>query len=592
MQDKKLHITVCSFLVPEVAHVLEGPAYYDVELHSFSSNCTNSCSQLRNLKNRLAHLKKYSNHVAIASNCIAPLLEEQEKIEGMELKHISQCFELFLNKEIIHHFISKGYYVITNGWLRSYKASIKEWGFDAKTAKQFFGESMKKIMFLDTFLPGDYLERLKEFSGYTGLEYEIFPVGIDHLRNYLDSIVSKWRSDASRKSTNDTLARITKENADFAVIYNILIKLVDIATEDDIVWEIINLLNVLFAPVSINYIKKDGDLQKHMKYDMRSDATFVKTEANSFSFSFVHQRELLGEIEIEGIRFPEFLNQYKRMGRLIGLLSGLALSNVRRYSELDTKKQQLEIYSKKLDESNKTKDKFFSIIAHDLRSPFSAFLGLTSFMLEEIDTMPKDELREMVTSINKTTTSLHQLLENLLAWASSNRGALPFNPRLIEIGEPFKNAQLAVEPIARNKGIVIHNQAFGQIEIYADSSMLETVLRNLLTNAIKFTPVNGDVIISTKELLGCMEICVSDTGIGMSKSVAERLFSGGINETRNGTNHEKGTGLGLMISKQFVEKHGGRIWVESEENRGSRFYFTIPLNRRSSCREQKNTRTR
>jgi two-component system sensor histidine kinase/response regulator len=225
----------------------------------------------------------------------------------------------------------------------------------------------------------------------------------------------------------------------------------------------------------------------------------------------------------------------------------------------------------KLRELNAEKDKFFSIIAHDLRSPFNGFLGLTQMIIEEMPSFSSDELLEMAVKMRKSALNLYNLLENLLQWSSMQRGLKTF-ATLDQIFE-----------VADSKGISIRLNIPEDLMVSADSRMLESVIRNLVTNAVKFTNKGGNITIEAKAITNDMvEIAVKDTGIGMRKSLMDDLFRLDVNTSRKGTEGESSSGLGLVICKDFVEKHGGKLWVESEEGVGSNFYFAIPNNRVSN----------
>lgn len=227
---------------------------------------------------------------------------------------------------------------------------------------------------------------------------------------------------------------------------------------------------------------------------------------------------------------------------------------------------------------NQTKDKFFSIIAHDLRSP----LGTMKELLTTINTDFKNKLDEGMQKIfkvlNESSKNTFALLENLLAWARSQRGALIFNPENININDIIKKNMDLLASSAQDKNIILENKFDNKIIGFVDFSMIDTVIRNLLSNAIKYTSDNGKIILSCEKLDGNYNFSIRDSGIGMSNDTKSGLFnSHEIKNIEIGTKGEKGTGLGLILCKEFVEKHGGKIWAESELGKGSTFYFTIPI---------------
>jgi len=230
-----------------------------------------------------------------------------------------------------------------------------------------------------------------------------------------------------------------------------------------------------------------------------------------------------------------------------------------------------------LEKINAEKDKFFSIIAHDLRSPFSGFLGLTQIMAEDLQSLTMAEIQDISLSMKNSAVNLFRLLENLLEWARMRQGLIPFNPQMISLLPLIDESVSMIYESARGKQIEIIYDIPTCSLVFADRNILQTVIRNLVSNAVKFTPKGGRINILTK-ITGDqgVEISIKDSGIGMNSTMVDNLFRLDIQTNRLGTEGEPSTGLGLMLCKEFVEKHAGRIWVKSQEGKGSVFYFTLP----------------
>jgi signal transduction histidine kinase len=254
---------------------------------------------------------------------------------------------------------------------------------------------------------------------------------------------------------------------------------------------------------------------------------------------------------------------------LLGLFLWLYLS--KRKANL-----QLEDKNKIISNINKQKDKFFSIIAHDLRGPFNGFLGLTELLAEDIDDMEKEEIQFAAVNMRSSATNLNRLLENLLEWSRMEQGLIPFDSKPCLLLPVASECVSTLLDAANNKAITIQTQIDEKTTVFADSNLLQAVIRNLLSNAVKFTPKGGTILIQGKEDDKNTTIAIKDSGIGMNAKMIENLFQLDVKTNRKGTNDEPSTGLGLILCKEFVEKHGGKIWVESEENIGSAFYFTFP----------------
>lgn len=237
---------------------------------------------------------------------------------------------------------------------------------------------------------------------------------------------------------------------------------------------------------------------------------------------------------------------------------------------------EIKLKNEELQNLNATKDKFFSIIAHDLRSPFNSILGLTNYMIEQIQEKNFDKLEEYGVIVRNSSQRAMDLLTNLLEWSRSQTGRMEFNPEYLEIGALIGEVTSLLIVSAEQKSITVSQKTAGKVLAAVDRSMFSAILRNLISNAIKFTKVGGEIEISLEEESTNIKISVKDNGIGIKKDQIEKLFRIDENQSTPGTRNEKGTGLGLILCKEFVDKHGGKIWAKSEVGKGSLFCFTIP----------------
>lgn len=248
---------------------------------------------------------------------------------------------------------------------------------------------------------------------------------------------------------------------------------------------------------------------------------------------------------------------------------------------IDERKRVEEKLRKKNEELinvNAEKDKFFSIIAHDLKGPFQGFIGLTELMSERVEHMSVDQIQDISQTLQFTAKNLYELLDNLLNWALIKRGHKRFNAEKLIV---FPLVQVVIDIVnsqVQSKGQSVINEIDEALVVIADKESLKTILRNLLSNAIKFTPHSGKISISSLvSSKGFVEISVKDNGIGIPQEISDNLFQLTKGVSRPGTDKEPSTGLGLILCKELVEKHGGKIWVESKEGVGSTFTFTMPI---------------
>jgi PAS domain S-box-containing protein len=292
----------------------------------------------------------------------------------------------------------------------------------------------------------------------------------------------------------------------------------------------------------------------------------VSTTGEPASFNFWGVRKN-GEI------FPKevFVNKGKYFGK------DVLIATARDITEKNQAEERIRAKNEELQKSNAEKDKFFSIVAHDLRSPFAAFLGLTQMMVQDLPNLKLDNIQEIALLMRESATNLHRLLENLLEWSRLHRGLIAFNPHHFVLLERIKNGLQSVQEIATSKGVEITINIPEEMVIYADENMLESTIRNISTNAVKFTEKGGKVLISARtNNNGATEITIKDTGIGMPNDMIGKLFKIDELNCRQGTNGEPSTGLGLILCKDFIDKHNGDIWVESFEGMGSTFHLTFP----------------
>ncbi len=239
--------------------------------------------------------------------------------------------------------------------------------------------------------------------------------------------------------------------------------------------------------------------------------------------------------------------------------------------------EALASYTEQLKTLNVSKDKFFSIISHDLRSPFNALLGITEYMVQFYNDMNEEEVIDSLINVHKSAQKLYNLILNLLEWSRLQTGRLEVEKSKINFNEICNEILSLYEEMSNSKKILLSSNIPENVIIYADKYMIETVMRNLVSNAIKFTGTDGQVLVNVKIENTIAKISIEDSGIGISKEDMEKLFRIDVQYKHDGTANEKGTGLGLILCKEFVEKNGGLINVESEVNKGSKFIFTVPL---------------
>jgi PAS domain S-box-containing protein len=285
----------------------------------------------------------------------------------------------------------------------------------------------------------------------------------------------------------------------------------------------------------------------------------------SHQFRFKHQDSSYRWLMINGL--PRFNDQNDFLG-LIGTCI-----------DITTQKENEEYIHKindELENATKNKDKFFSIISHDLRSPLSGIMSLLDIIVTDYDSLDEDEKKEILFEAAKTSKSTFVLMENLLEWSRVQTGKMSFEPQNISLTLVLNSIKNLYNQKLKEKGITLNFDFEPELFVYADLQITETIFRNLISNAIKFTPEFGIIFVSFENRNDSIVVKIKDTGVGMNEKQIAKLFK--LDETHStvGTSGERGTGLGLILCKELVEKQGGNIWIESEVGSGSTFFFTLP----------------
>jgi signal transduction histidine kinase len=358
--------------------------------------------------------------------------------------------------------------------------------------------------------------------------------------------------------------------------------LADLKTNNSLLIGLENTVQVksLLDDAQTYYVKIIENAEKFTGSDINDRANYISTMLqNEFSF-FKLMDKTVDQYEKENQEKIEMFKYYIIFSNIAIVIILFSLVAFVINPAINENEKNYEIIRKNNDELsnlNATKNKLFSIIAHDLRNPFNYILGFLEFMLSNIHNQKVEDIEANLNNIRIQSENTYQLLENLLDWAKTQTGQISFNPEIIDIYKVIDETLLVLKTLADNKNISIEVALLEELPIYADRDMLKTILRNLVTNAIKYSNKNSIVSISSELFRNYIEFTVTDTGIGMSEEEIKVLFHQEIQRSKEGTAKEKGTGLGLILCKEFIERHEGKIWVESEVNKGSKFKFLIPV---------------
>ncbi len=342
-------------------------------------------------------------------------------------------------------------------------------------------------------------------------------------------------------------------------------------------------------------VNKNGEITNYNKKFTelwRIPESIIATKDDHITISYV----------LDQLKFPDkFLNQVDELytndaeismdiiefkdGRIFERYSqaqvfkGQNVGRVWSFRNITEQKNMLRSLSEseaRLRDLNATKDKFFSIIAHDLKSPFNGILGFSDILVSQIKEKDFDGVEEFGEIIHQSSQRAMDLLTNLIEWSRAESGRMDFNPEFVDLTTLVNGIFELSNVSAIHKSIRLEKEIPKHISVFLDKRMIGSVIRNLISNAIKFTHPEGKVIFRAEQAEHELVISVSDNGVGITDKNLARLFRIDESYSVPGTQNEKGTGLGLILCKEFVEKHGGKIWVESKPGQGSTFYFTIP----------------
>jgi len=340
-------------------------------------------------------------------------------------------------------------------------------------------------------------------------------------------------------------------------------------------WHLQHLTRVLAKGYALqgNYAEA---YQYHTEYKSVSDTLFSQESEKRINYLLLKQKDLENAqlVQENRLKEEELTVKNQQILLVLGGLGLIILLLVVQYRN----SQKLKALNNQLNETNATKDKFFSIIAHDLRSPFNAMNDFLQMFQQGVTEWSEQELRDFSGLMLSSVSNVSKLLENLLEWASLQTNRLNFNPQDFSINELIEENNTVLNQIAEKKQIQLKQLSKGETIVHADRNMVSTVLRNLINNALKFTEKGGEVTIEHEPVMdGKLKVTVSDTGRGIAASVLSKLFNVSEKHSTKGAAQEEGTGLGLVLCKEFIEKHGGALTVESTEGKGSAFSFTLPI---------------
>lgn len=320
-----------------------------------------------------------------------------------------------------------------------------------------------------------------------------------------------------------------------------------------------------------SFINNPGIISRFIYEEDKAQFAKINVESNKYKTPFEWEGRFLIDNNLIWTQFKS-IPRVLENGDIIwtGTLNDITQ---RKQIEEDIKHKNAE-----LQRLSDDKDILMSILAHDLITPFNSMLGFLDLLSENLREYDVHTLGNYISIVNNSAKGAFNLLNDILLWTRSQSGAIPFEPKIFNLKSSIEEVTEFLKPNANTKNITINIDESDKTVVFADVDMLNTILRNLISNAIKFTDLGGIVNISSERTESDILVTISDNGIGIAPNILPRLFDTTKLYSTRGTANEKGTGFGLMLCKKFLEEHGGEIWAESELGRGSKFKFTLPLN--------------
>ena len=416
-------------------------------------------------------------------------------------------------------------------------------GIPLKTSTRTIG-----VMVLQHYSePGIYCERHLQF--------------LDSIAGQVANVIERKRAENELEKSHSLIAATLESTADGILVVDKSGKIANYNSKFLELWQI---------PESVIATRNDEILLGHVVGQLTDPKGFM----DKVKELYLHDDETSTD-------YLEFTDGriFKRYSQA-QILNNQCIGRVWSFHDITTQAETLKALHEsesRLRELNGTKDKFFSIIAHDLKSPFSGILGFCAILTEQVRKKEYENLEEYAEIIQYSAQKVFDLLTNLMEWSSSQSGRMDYDPQLVDMGTIVQEVIDLIKISALQKSILITKKIEQPIELYADKKMISSVLRNLISNAVKFTHPGGVIEIRLVRLGEEVKVSVRDNGVGIAAAELKKLFTIDRSYSIPGTQNEKGTGLGLILCNEFIHKHGGRIWAESEPGKGSLFCFTIPV---------------
>jgi|GEM_PF-1665363 len=618
MPVHKLCILSCQNFRRELVSVVESEGLNDVQIVSFPSRCGHPQIQWNELRRILKNRHMDFDRIQILGGCcISSFGAPPEDLSQCHVSKMDQCFYLLAPQSIIDGYLKNGAYLLTPGWLMRWRHHLDKWGFDQETAKEFFHESVSRLVLLDTGTIPESCDHLKDFSEFLDIPFDILPIGLDYLKLFLKNIVFEWQL-VKRKEEESELAGVYRQLADYALIFDLIGKITGIMSEKEAIENIFELFTALFAPDRMVFLSlKEGKLESitfhpaPFTYDEHTGSHLLESHDNSdwietesgFLLRFIHQDETVGFLEIDGFAFPKYKAHYMNLGLVLARVCGLAIYNARTYRLLLEEKEKYRKYLEKQKQQEQilihqsklaTMGEMIGAIAHQWRQPLNA-VGLIIQDIQDCYQYGELDEKGFQAKMDMTMAQLlfmSKTIDDFKSFFRPSKEKVSFNViRALSESLSIVSVQF-VDNFIRSK---FHCQICGntfnnfieitsicEVYVLGYPNEFKQVILNLLNNSKDaileqrekgfMAREDGQIFVSIRLGEDKLTIEIRDDAGGIRPEIVGRIFEPYFTTKEQ----ERGTGIGLYMSKIIIENNmSGKLYAENTAN-GARFIIELP----------------
>ena len=581
-----LRLLVCSHYLAEARAVLRAEGYEDVQAAAYPDVCAHPANQERAREGLKIEAHAGTDTVILG---LCGMFHDQDlpaEIQAYKVQREETCFTLFAPAEMVRRFMAAGAHLLTPGWLSGWSARLRAWGFDQPTAREFFREGTRKLVLLDTgVLPGAE-GILEEMAAYLDLPAELVPVGLDHFRLHVRLAVSRWRSGREQAATEAQMEQNQRRLASHAMALDLLASLARTMSEEEAIQAILELLSILMGARRVTWLplgqdratlpaRSDGtpvdpDSAAELERSMAGEAKFART-GQGFCLRVRYQDRDLALVAVEDLEFRQHREEYVNLALSVSNLLGLIIANARSESRRRQAEADLKAQSVELERSNAELTHFAYVISHDLQEPLRTITGFLDLLARRCGEQLDEKAQGYIHYTVDGAARMKRLIEDLLSYSRISTHAE--EPVTVDLNQTMEAVQGNLRAALEASGASFTCDPLPTAS--AEPTQMLQLLQNLVGNALKFRgEAPPEVHVSAAEEGEMIQVSVRDNGIGMEMARAEQVFKI-FQRLHNRTEYE-GTGIGLAVCKRIVERHGGRIWVESAPGEGATFHFSLP----------------